>query len=141
MGWLNLTNYSLPFTSDKAWGVGWHACAFCILIQIDRIMCVCVCVCVCVRACVCADQWRLLVFQGGGAHFQPTFYIFSLCSSYKLSIYLYVNSALCSFSRKCSVTLSYQLAVLSSELTSVLSIASQSTVCKAEALHCPTPCL
>ena len=34
---------------------------------------------------------------------------------------IYVNSALCSFSRKCSVTLSYQLAVFSSDLTSVLS--------------------
>ena len=84
------------------------------------------------------------------AHFRPT--------SYKLSIYLYVNSALCSFSRKCSVTLSYQLAVFSSDLTSVLSMASRArllkqpwptvlrwrtvrTVCNAEALHCPTPCL
>ncbi len=67
-------------------------------------------------------QWRLLVFQRGEAHFRPT--------SYKLSIYLYVNSALRSFSRKCSVTLSYQLGVFCSDLTSVLSMASRARLLK-----------
>ena len=52
-----------------------------------------------------------------GANFQPT--------SYKLSIYLYVNSALCSFSRKCSVTPSYQLAVFSSVMECISSVSSK----------------
>ena len=67
-------------------------------------------------------QGRLLVFQRGEAHCQP--------SSYKLSIYLYVNSALRSFSRKCSVTLSYQLAVFPCDLTCVLSMASRARLLK-----------
>lgn len=48
----------------------------------------------------------------------------------KLSIYLKVNSALRSFSRKWSVTLSYQLGVFSSDLTSVLSMASRARLLK-----------
>ena len=58
----------------------------------------------------------------GEAHFRPT--------SYKLSIDLYVNSALSSFSRKCSVTPSYQLAVFSSDLTSVSSMSSRARLLK-----------